>query len=279
MTNIIACIDGSDASATVADYATWASLRLDAPLEFLHVLDKTDYPIESDLSGNIGLGSREELLDELANTDEKFGREAIEQGRQMLEAAKQKAIADGATEPKCTQRHGILEETLVEMEKQIRLLILANHTQNHREHLGSRLEDVVRNTHRPTLITPAEFKTPQRIMISFDGNEAAKKCVEMVANSPLFRGIPCHIVMAGEDNSMNQKQVLWAQTILTTAGFDAPIKIINGDIESVLNDYLSVHGIDMLVMGAYGHSVIHRFIMGSTTTSVIRNISIPVLLL
>ncbi len=32
-------------------------------------------------------------------------------------------------------------------------------------------------------------------------------------------------------------------------------------------------------MGAYGHSVIRRFLVGSTTTSVIRNATVPVLLL
>ena len=47
---------------TVCDYAVWASARLEAPLEFLHVLDKSEYPTESNLSGTIGLGSREALL-------------------------------------------------------------------------------------------------------------------------------------------------------------------------------------------------------------------------
>ncbi|MFT5722196.1 MAG: nucleotide-binding universal stress UspA family protein [Motiliproteus sp.] len=279
MTNVVACIDGSDASSAVSDYAAWASLRLEAPLEFLHVLDKTAYPVERDLSGSIGLGSREELLGELANTDEKLSRQAMELGRAMLDAARQKAIADGVAEPKCTQRHGILGETLVEMGERIRLLILANHTQNHHEHLGSHLEEVVRKTHRPTLITPAEFKAPQRILICFDGSDTTRKAVEMVADSPLFRGISCHLLMVGEASATHKKQLSWAQTTLEAAGFDAPVKIMDGDIEAVLTDYVSVQGIDMLVMGAYRHSVLHRFILGSTTTSIIRKVSIPVLLL
>ncbi|MFT6915297.1 MAG: nucleotide-binding universal stress UspA family protein [Motiliproteus sp.] len=279
MTNVVACIDGSDASATVSDYAAWASLRLEAPLEFLHVLERADYPVERDLSGSIGLGSREELLGELANSDEKRAREAMAQGRQMLDDARQKAIADGVAEPKCTQRHGVLEETLVEVGERIRLLILANHTQNHREHLGSHLEEVVRKTHRPTLITPAEFKAPERMLICFDGSETTRKAVQMVADSPLFRGIPCHLVMVGDDNAAHQKELLWAQTTLETAGFEAPAKIIDGNIEAVLTDYVSVQNIDMMVMGAYGHSVMHRFILGSTTTGIIRNVSVPVLLL
>ena len=59
------------------------------------------------------------------------------------------------------------------------------------------------------------------------------------------------------------------------AGFDAPASIIEGEVETVLCDYRADHNIDMLIMGAYGHSMIRRFLVGSTTTNVIRNASVP----
>ena len=37
MTNVIACIDGSNAATAVCDYAAWASQRLSAPLTLLPV--------------------------------------------------------------------------------------------------------------------------------------------------------------------------------------------------------------------------------------------------
>ena len=40
MTKIIACIDGSNAATAVCDAATWASQRLKAPLDLLHVLNQ-----------------------------------------------------------------------------------------------------------------------------------------------------------------------------------------------------------------------------------------------
>jgi len=51
MTHVIACIDGSASAPAVCDYAAWASLRLEAPLTFLHVLDQRQYPVAADLSG------------------------------------------------------------------------------------------------------------------------------------------------------------------------------------------------------------------------------------
>lgn len=279
MTNVIACIDGTRVSPAVCDYGAWASLRLGAPLEFLHVLEKTEYPAESNLSGNIGLGSREALLEELATLDERRGKLALEQGRLMLEAARQRAIADGIADPLTRQRHGNLVETLGEMETDIRLLVLGKHDEHLGEHVGSRLETVVRTMHRPILVTPADFTAPEQVMLAFDGSETTRKGVEMVARSPLFRGVPCHVVMVGADTTEHRAQLAWAKDTLEAAGLDAPTALIDGPLERALCDYRARHGLHMVIMGAYGHSVIRRFLVGSTTTQMLRNASVPVLLL
>jgi len=142
MTNVIACIDGTDVSTAVSDYAAWASQRLDASLVLLHVLEKSDYPIQSDLSGNIGLDSREALLQELAELDAKRGKPALEQGRTMLETARQRAVADGVAEPIVHQRHGSLLDSLVAIEPDTRPLVMGKHDEHLGEHVASRLETV-----------------------------------------------------------------------------------------------------------------------------------------
>ncbi|MDP5776249.1 universal stress protein, partial [Pseudomonas aeruginosa] len=43
--------------------------------------------------------------------------------------------------------------------------------------------------------------------------------------------------------------------------------------------YQNEHAIDLLVMGAYGHSRIRQFLVGSTTTSMLRSTTSPLLLL
>ena len=279
MTNVIACIDGTEVSTSVCDYGVWASKRMDAPLEFLHVLDKSEYPVKGDLSGSIGLGSRKTLLDELTAIDEKRGKLAMEQGKLMLDAAVEEAIANGIPSPARRQYHGGLAETLADIEESSRLLVMGKHKDHLRAHVGSRLETVVRIMHRPILIATTKFKAPQRVMIAFDGSATTRKGIEIIAKSPLFRGLPCHLVMVGKDNEGNREQLSWAQKTLEDGGFEAPATIIDGEVEPSLAGYLSAHDIDMLIMGAYGHSVIRRFLVGSTTTSVIRNASIPVLLL
>src|SRR5690625_1468044 len=279
----MACIDGSQSWSAVCDYGIWASKRLLAPLMFLHVLDQKQYPVATDLSGNIGLGSREHLLQELAALDEQRSKLALEQGRVMLEAAKERAIAEGVDNPQVRQRHGNLVETLSELEEGIRLLVMGKHGANSsslRQHIGTHLESVVRTMHRPILVTPlSPFKEPASAMIAFDGSATTRKGVEMLAASPLLKGLPLHLVMVGAETSDATAQLDWAQGVLQNAGFTAHTTIHAVEVESTLRTYQSSHAIDLLVMGAYGHSRIRRFLVGSTTNSMIRTTSLPLLLL
>jgi len=274
MTQVIACIDGSTSAPAVCDYAAWASLSLEAPLTFLHVLDQRQYPVAADLSGNIGLGSREHLLDELASLDEQRGKLALEQGRIMLTAAKERAMTDGVTAPESKQRHGDLLENLQELESETRLLVIGRQGESSgglSQHVGSQLESVIRIMHRPILVTPANFQKPESAMLAFDGSATTRKGVEMLAASPLLKGLPIHLVMVGPVNDESSAQLDWAQKVL--------LKTLNGEIEPTLHAYQKEHGIDLLVMGAYGHSRIRQFLVGSTTTSMLRTTTGPLLLL
>jgi len=283
MTHVIACIDGSRITSAVCDYAAWASRRLEAPLNFLHVLGRSEYPVPADLSGNIGLGSREALLQELAELDEKRSRLALEQGRLMLDAAKARAMANGVASPITSrQRHGELVDTLLELESDIRLLVMGRQGEQGDtagEHIGSHLENVVRTLHRPILVIPTDYTEPQRILIAFDGSATIRKAVEMVAASPLFRGLPCHVVMVGADKADAREQLDWARTTLEKAGFEVAARMRSGQVEEVLCGYRTEHDIDLIVMGAYGHSKIREFLVGSTTTKLILQSKIPLLLL
>lgn len=282
MTNVMACIDGSRASTAVCDYAAWAALRLDAPLVFLHVLERSSSATTANLSGSIGLDAQESLLEELASLDEKRSRLALEQGRLMLDAAVERASKDGIEQAQKRQRHGNLVETLAELESDIRLLVIGKQGEEGDhvgQHLGNHVERLIRTMHRPILISQEAFRSPQKIMLAFDGSPTARKGVEMLAQSPLFKGLACHVVMVGAATDDHRAQLAWAESTLTDAGHDAVSAIAAGDVQSSLIEYQQKQDIDLLVMGAYGHSRIRQFFVGSTTNNMIINAQVPVLVL
>ncbi len=282
MTHVVACIDGSIFAPAVCDYAAWASLSLEAPLTLLHVLDKRQYPVGADLSGNIGLGSREHLLAELASLDEQRAKLALEQGRLIIEAAKERVIDYGANAPTSRQRHGDLVENLQELESTMRLLVMGRQGESsdrESQHVGSQLESVIRVMHTPILVTPARFRKPESAMLAFDGSPTTRKGVEMLAGSPLLKGLPVHLVTVGSASNGSQEQLDWAQNELVKAGFTVHVEIRSGEVEAQLHAYQQEHDIDLLVMGAYGHSRIRQFLIGSITTRMLRSSSGALLLL
>ena len=48
-------------------------------------------------------------------------------------------------------------------------------------------------------------------------------------------------------------------------------------MENAIATYVKDSGIHMLVLGAYGHSRIREFLIGSTTTELLRRCRVPVL--
>lgn len=197
---VLACVDQSRFADYVADYAAWAARRMDAPLEFLHVIDRhPEQGSGEDHSGAIGVNAQEELLTKLSAEDEVRTKNAREQGRIFLNQLRERAIAVGAALVDVRQRHGELEETLVEQAEGVRLLVLGRRgeaAETTQRDLGRNVERVVRALNRPILTITEDFQEPQRVMIAFDGGIVTRRGVEMVAASPLFRGLPITLLMS-----------------------------------------------------------------------------------
>jgi nucleotide-binding universal stress UspA family protein len=47
-------------------------------------------------------------------------------------------------------------------------------------------------------------------------------------------------------------------------------------IDAALNDYVKQHGVDLLVMGGYGHSRVREFVLGGATAGMLSNPPVPV---
>ncbi|MUH94515.1 universal stress protein [Pseudomonas aeruginosa] len=281
MTTVIACIDGSPSSAAVCDYSAWASVRLASPLTLVHILEDV-VQAPTDLSGSIGLGSRELLLQELAALDEKRGRLAREHGQHLLEAAKHRLDQLGIVHPKSIQRHGNLVDSLKAMEEDTRLLVIGRQGEGRGsvfQHIGGHVENVIRTLHRPVLVVPNDFVMPRSFLIAFDGSANAHRVVERLVQSPLLKGLDCHLLMVGEASAEQQTQLDSATSQLQQAGYTTYAKTCQGDVEDELERYCQEQFISLLVMGAYGHSRIRQFLIGSTTTTMLRRATVPLLML
>jgi nucleotide-binding universal stress UspA family protein len=283
-TNVLACIDGATLTEAVCDYAAWIALRIEAPLKLLHTIDHHhETAARVDLSGNIGLGSQEDLLEEITTLEQQQGKLKLKQGKLLLQAAKERVKEAGVFEPICCQLHGGLIESLIELEESIRVLVIGLRGRvhdNQPKQIGAKLEAIIRSLHRPILIVNEAFKAPQRIMIAYDGSKAVDKAVEMVAASPLFKGLTCHLVCVNDNEATAAKLLGKAADKLSSAGdMDLVTIKLKGRAEQVLCDYQQRHDIDLTVMGAFSHTRLHDMLLGSFTHKMLVKTNKPLLLL
>jgi len=279
MDTIYACIDGQASTGAVIDGSIWAANMLAAPLQFLHVLERhPERAASTDATGIIGFDAQDSLLQELSELDHRRAQIAQEAGRRLLAAARARVEGAGRTAVDTLMRHGALAETAVELEAQARLFVVGHRPPTDtRPHLDHHLEQLVRSVHKPVLVVPGEaFSEPQRAVIAFDGSATAHKLIARVASSPLLGGLPVVLAIAGAAPPTDALEQ--AEHALRSAGFKVTTEVLDGEPEVALPTRANKAG-TVLVIGAYGHSRIRRFILGSTTTALLRASTVPVLVL
>ncbi|MBA3987843.1 universal stress protein [Aliidiomarina maris] len=278
----VACIDGSGLTQSVCDYAAWAAQRLGNQLVLLNVLDDVRTPTDVDFSGSIGVDTRQSLLLELAEIEEKRAKLARRQGLMVLDAAQRHLANQQAAPIETRQRHGDLVDSLLEIQADTRLYVIGKqgrHGPGIGQHIGHQVERVIRAVERPVWVIPQSFTPPKTIMLAFDGSATARKAVDMVAGSPLFAGMPVHVVMVGAENHDNLAELEWARTQLQHQQFVVTMALEQGDVETTLLEYADNENCDVIVMGAYGHSRIREFFVGSHTNRLLLSSHKPLLLL
>lgn len=280
---VMACVDASRFAEFVADYAVWAAQGLRLPLEFLHILDRhAEHAATSDRSGALGLEPQEALMEQLVAEEAVRSREARERGRVLLSGLRDRAMARGLPNASIRQRYGELEETLVEQQARVELFVLGRRGENAEStgrDLGRNLERVVRALRKPILAVTEAFVEPKRALIAFDGGVVTRRGVEMIAASPLFRSMHCALVMSGAAGRRAPDQLEKARARLEKAGLSVEAVLLPGDPEREITQAVRTRGADLLVMGAYSHSVFRRLFMGSRTSDLLRASTVPTLLL
>jgi nucleotide-binding universal stress UspA family protein len=281
---VIACVDQSTYADAVADHAAWAALRLGAPLELLHVIDRhPETATSADHSGALGPDAQEALLSQLSSADEAMVRAAREQGRMFLNRLRERVIATGVAVVDMRQRLGHLDETLDQLQGNARLVVMGRKGEAASQSgaaLGGHVERVVRALDRPILaVGDTPFHEPRRLVLAFDGGSASRKGVEMVAASPLYRGMDVYLVMAGNGRSDAAAQMAWATSRLQDGGVQAQGEMVSGDPLAAIQAAVDRLQADWLLMGAYTHSPWRSLFRSSLTGALLRSVGLPTLLL
>lgn len=278
MKQLLICTDGSNYSRECCHYGAWLAKRTGATIEILYVTDLRQFeiPAVADLSGSLGIQPYEGMISQLRELEEqksKFVRETA------MKIFRSEGLADRT---KFYHETGLLVDSIEEYADRADMILLGKRGENAnfaKEHLGSMLERVVRAVDKPCLVTSRKFQPINRALIAYDGGKSSRDALEFIKRSELFRSFNLHVITVGEKHNEDQAAA-WldeAGEILKESGISPECQALNGNVETVVADYVEQIGADLLIAGAYGHSRIRKFFIGSTTSELLRRCHIPVL--
>jgi nucleotide-binding universal stress UspA family protein len=279
MKRVLICSDGSAYSQVCCEYAAWLAGRTACRFEVLYVTDLRQFevPMIADLSGSLGVQPYQAILGKLQELEQEKAKVVLQQAVRFFEEQVP------GVDVTATHRTGFLVDCFSDFEKDADLVMLGKRGENANfatEHLGSTMERVVRASKKPCLVTSRAFKPVERVLLAFDGGKSGRRALEFLENDDTLRGLEIHVVIvaARETEEAALATLREAEERLTKAGFKPVCQMMHGIPEDEIADYIEAKAINLIIMGAYGHSRIRHLVIGSTTTEMMRQCRVPVLL-
>jgi nucleotide-binding universal stress UspA family protein len=278
---VLACVDGSRYTTAVCEYAARTANRLGVGVRVLHVLDRTVPPVGTEA---VHLTDLPEVVpSEFDQSDDPRFRLALHQANTLLAQSVERVQIMGVSQVESSLVFGELTDQLAEFEANADVVVIGKRGEWEGQsalHLGSNLERVVRASQRPTLIVPPHLRPLRRFVIAYDGRASSEKAIDFLINNTLLIEAECHLLMVTIGDSNRRDQFPIAAERLRAAGYQVVerLQIMEpGRHDEAIIAAVEKSNVDLLVMGAYGHSRIRNLIIGSTTTALLRGCTVPIL--
>lgn len=148
--------------------------------------------------------------------------------------------------------------------------------------LSSLPADLVLAVGRPVLVVPRYGDFPSvgaKILVAWDASREATRAVHDAL--PLLRRAGKVTVLSIDPEDTGEPRTAGGDISLHLARHDVPVQTATlGGADIAVGDlilsYGADHGIDLIVMGAYGHTRLRELILGGATRHLLRSMTVPV---
>lgn len=147
--------------------------------------------------------------------------------------------------------------------------------------VGSETASIVKRVPHPFLIASETIDAIEHIAVAFDGSAGAVRALAAAADIALnFRQGPPEIVLVEVLPTPDESESHLADAEDYLRLYELPHRCVTlmGAAADQIAAFARDEGVDLLCMGAYGHSALRELVLGSTTHGVIRQRRKPILL-
>lgn len=277
MSRVIACIDSSPCINAIAEAAAWVARETKRELVLLQVLDY--YPASyhlGEISGVIGFESNAMLLKELAELEQKQSELAIDYSNNLLKHISEMILDKyGLESTKIQEKGDFLEQSFSVLRETDFVVIgkVGERAAEKNKPIGSNVENFIRGANCTVMTVGENFKIPTRFIFAYEYSPTCLNIMQRISQSDLLKTLQCHLLYVGDHPEVLKNP----EEYLRTAGLDVVTVYRYGDVAENILEYQQELGIQMIVLGAFSHSKLHQFFLGSIATSIFRNASVPLL--
>ena len=268
--------DGSDYGRTAIDYGIYMAKKLNAVLKGLNVIDirLIQGPVITDISGSIGIPACQEYFPML--------EKGLEERADVVLNAFKERCEEANISPEIKKAVGIIDEMIIEEGKSTDWILLARKGEHFHLAkgglLGSTAESVVRNSGKPVMVTPQTYQDIESIGLAYDGSLPAENALKLAIFLSESVAWPLSILIVSDDQNYSDKLMKKLEARLEPHQVDSDIIVLSGKENKALISFMQEGSIELMVMGAYGNNRLRELLLGSTTSCIIKNSPIPVLL-
>ena len=272
--NLLVAIDASATNAKAVDYAIKLAKRFDAHLTGLYLVPEFSPP------ATIGLYVTADIK---ASVDRHEQEQADKVIAGFRAAAEREGIAfDARTDTGYQVDFG---KMLAVHGRYADAVIVAQPAD---DQSGVMLDpgDVVLASGAPVIVVPyigAPATTAERVMVAWNASKESARAVRD-AMPLLEKAEAVDVVSFRPKSSASGHGDLPGADIalhLTRHGIQVEVETIEGkdiDVGNALMSHVADRGSDLIVMGGYGHSRLHEFVLGGATRTILQSMTVPVLM-
>lgn len=277
MKRVIACIDSSPCINAIAAAAAWVAKQTHRELVLLQILDY--YPASyhlGEISGVIGFESNAMLLKELAELEQKQSELAVSYSNNLLQHISEMIKEQYGMDATVIQEKGDFLEQSFSVLTEDDFVVLGRVGERAAEKnktIGSNVENFIRGAKCTVMTVGDHFKPPTRFIFAYEYSPTCLKMLNRIPQSDLLRQLQCHLLYVGDHPDILQEP----EGFLRSHGIDVVSEARYGDVAENIMDYQRQHGIQLVLLGAFSHSKIHQFFLGSITTTIFRNLNVPLI--
>ena len=266
LTNILVAVGGSGPSFSALNYAIDLAQAVGQRTNVL-IVQEVLITSEMALAGGEDLGR---LVEQLSAT--------VQQTAEQTEHRVRELATRRASSVEISRSTGHVRDCVIAAAANASLLILGRQGHNviRSGLLGSNTESIVRRTHRPLLIAPAQHRRIRRVLVAYDGKDLSGLALTAGLEVAEAIGAPLEVLTIAQRPSEGATIQERAKRTLLHNGPAVTFSIESGDPATSIITHCA-HD-TLAVMGAYGHSRLYYMVLGSVTEQVVRFALGPVLL-